>query len=82
MSVQDGGKGLIAAHRRELNRAGVETWFDTTAMQLLRENDAISGIVVQKKETPLQIKTRAVILACGGYEASAQLRCKHLGSQW
>ncbi|KAF7795356.1 hypothetical protein EIP86_006513 [Pleurotus ostreatoroseus] len=82
LSVQDGGKGLIAAHRRELNHAGVETWFDTTAVQLLRENDAISGIVVQKKETPLQIKARAVILACGGYEASAQLRRKHLGPQW
>lgn len=82
LSVADGGKGLIKAHRTALHRVGVETWFETAAVQLSQEDGAISGVVVQRKGQTLQIKARAVVLACGGYEASAQLRREHLGAQW
>lgn len=82
LSVQDGGKGLIAAHRRALQRAGVETWFDTAAVELLQESDAISGLTVKKEGRTLSIKTPAVVLATGGYEASPKMRQEFLGEQW
>ncbi|KAJ3554864.1 hypothetical protein NM688_g2891 [Phlebia brevispora] len=82
LSVQDGGKGLIAAHRRTLQRAGVETWFDTAATKLLLEEGAICGLLVQKEGALVQIVSSAVILASGGYEANPQLRREHLGIHW
>lgn len=82
LSVVDGGKGLIKSHRTALHRVGVETWFETAAVQLLQENGAISGVMVQRRGQTLHIRARAAILACGGYEASAELRREHLGAQW
>lgn len=82
LSVEDGGKGLIAAHRSALQAAGVETWFNTAATELLVEDDAITGVIVKKEGTTLKLRAPAVILACGGFEANKDLRGKNLGVEW
>ncbi len=82
LSVEAGGKGLIAAHQDTLGKAGVELWFDTPCVELLREGNAISGIVVRRNGVNISLKTSAVILAAGGFEASSELRTRHLGSEW
>ena len=82
LSVADGGKGLIAAHQRALKTAGVEVWFDTPALSLVLNAGAICGLVVRKDGRELEIKTPAIILAAGGFEANAALRAKHLGTGW
>jgi succinate dehydrogenase/fumarate reductase flavoprotein subunit len=82
LSVEEGGKGLIAAHQRALKKAGVKSWFDTPALSLVENNGAIRGLVVKKDGQELELKTHSVILAAGGFEASAELRAKHLGSGW
>ncbi|KAI0632070.1 FAD/NAD-P-binding domain-containing protein [Trametes polyzona] len=82
LSVEDGGKGLIAAHRKALEAAGVETWLNTTATELLVEGDTIVGLVVNREGTPVKLRSPAVVLACGGFEANKDLRGKHLGTDW
>ncbi|OSD07588.1 FAD/NAD(P)-binding domain-containing protein [Trametes coccinea BRFM310] len=82
LSVEDGGKGLIAAHRAALEAAGIETWFNTAATEVLVDGDAVVGLVVDKEGTPLRLRAPAVILACGGFEANRELRGKHLGTDW
>jgi succinate dehydrogenase/fumarate reductase flavoprotein subunit len=82
LSVEEGGKGLIAAHQRALKRVGVVTWFDTPALSLVMNDGAIRGLVIRKDGQELELETRSVILAAGGFEANAELRAKHLGSGW
>ncbi|KAL1950826.1 hypothetical protein VTO73DRAFT_5950 [Trametes versicolor] len=82
LSVEDGGKGLIAAHRAVLQEAGVETWFNTAATELLVEEGAITGVIVKKEGTTLKLRAPAVIMACGGFEANKDLRGKTLGVEW
>ncbi|PCH39746.1 FAD/NAD(P)-binding domain-containing protein [Wolfiporia cocos MD-104 SS10] len=82
LSVDDGGRGLIAAHQRALEQAGVETWFETPAVELLTEDGAVSGVVVLRSGESVRLRSRAVVLACGGFEASAELRAEHLGPEW
>ena len=82
LSVEDGGKGLIAAHQAALGAAGVETWFNTAATELLVDGDAVVGLVVDKEGTPVRLRAPAVILACGGFEANKDLRGKYLGTDW
>lgn len=82
LSVNDGGKGLIAAHRRALLKTGVETWFNTPALSLIVKDENISGIIVLKDGEEVELKTRAVVLAAGGFEANAELRAEHLGRGW
>ncbi|KAI0820432.1 FAD/NAD-P-binding domain-containing protein [Trametes gibbosa] len=82
LSVEDGGKGLIAAHRAALSVAGVETWFNTPASELHFENGAIAGVIVEKDGAIVHLRSPAVVLACGGFEANKALRDKYLGSDW
>ncbi|KAG1745850.1 uncharacterized protein EDB91DRAFT_1236183 [Suillus paluster] len=74
LSTEDGGKGLISAHMKALEKAGVEIWFDSPAIKLTVEK-GITG-----KE--LNLSASSVVLAAGGYESSSELRAKHLGSEW
>lgn len=82
LSVEDGGKGLIRADLRALQKRGVELWFDTPAVQLITEGSAVTGVVVRKSGEEVPLKASAVILACGGFEASRELRMKYLGPDW
>ncbi|GLB38252.1 putative FAD binding domain containing protein [Lyophyllum shimeji] len=82
LSVEDGGKGLIAAHQRALEKAGVMVWFDSPALSLVTKGDSVSGVVVRKDGQEVELGARAVILAAGGFEASAELRERHLGAGW
>lgn len=82
LGVEDGGKGLIAAHRRALKRAGIEMWFDTPALSLVANNGVVCGLIVRKDGRELELKTPSVILAAGGFEADAALRTKYLGPGW
>lgn len=83
LSTRDGGKGLIAAHREALTAAGVQTWFDTPAVELVLDDDgAISGVVVRRAGELVRVSAPAVVLASGGYEASRDLRMKYLGQEW
>ncbi|KAL0960938.1 hypothetical protein HGRIS_005943 [Hohenbuehelia grisea] len=82
LSVEDGGKGLIAAHQKALQAAGVETWFNTPAVGLTLENGALSGVQIKKDGNPVTIQTSAVVLAAGGFESNRKLRAQHLGENW
>jgi len=82
LSVDNGGKGLIAAHQRALDRNGVQVWFETPAIELILENGLVTGLVVLREGKRLRLTASAVILACGGFESSAKLRAEHLGTDW
>jgi succinate dehydrogenase/fumarate reductase flavoprotein subunit len=82
LSTRDGGKGLIEAHRAALAASGVQTWFETRAVELVRDEGRIVGIMIERGGERRVLRTRAVILAAGGFEASKEEREKHLGADW
>ncbi|RPD62820.1 FAD/NAD(P)-binding domain-containing protein [Lentinus tigrinus ALCF2SS1-6] len=82
LSVEGGGKGMIAADRAALAAAGVETWFSTAAIELVIDGDRVVGLQVSREGESITLRSRAVILACGGFEASKDLRAQYLGPDW
>ncbi|RDX50218.1 FAD/NAD(P)-binding domain-containing protein [Lentinus brumalis] len=82
LSVEDGGKGLIAADRAALDAVGVETWFDTAAVELVADGDTVVGLQVSRDGESITLRSAAVVLACGGFEASRDLRSQYLGPGW
>ncbi|KAF8208790.1 FAD/NAD(P)-binding domain-containing protein [Mycena galopus ATCC 62051] len=82
LCTEDGGKGLIASHHRALAKAKVDVWFNCPALEITMENGSVSGVVVQKDGDKMHLRSRAVVLAAGGFEANPQLREKHLGPGW
>ncbi|KAH0831902.1 FAD binding domain-containing protein [Lanmaoa asiatica] len=82
LSVEDGGKGLIKTDLKALRERGVKLWFNTPAVKLITEGSAVTGVVVRRSGEEILLKASAVILACGGYESSRELRMKYLGPDW
>ncbi|KAF8964180.1 FAD/NAD-P-binding domain-containing protein [Flammula alnicola] len=86
LSVEEGGKGLIGAHRRRLREAGVEVWFEARAVEILMveqtEEKVVCGVEVKVGGRDVRVRTPSVVLAAGGFEANKEMRAKYLGGEW
>ncbi len=77
------GKGLVEALTCKAKRLGAKISFSTRATELLmNEKGRICGLVVQGPEGVKEIHGSAVVVACGGFGASAEWRAKYLGPGW
>ena len=78
-----GGAGLSDGLFESAERAGVEIRYQTRVAKLAQDaSGAIAGVVVQGPATMEEIEAGAVVLACGGFEANAEMRTRYLGSGW
>ncbi|AXB42280.1 FAD-dependent tricarballylate dehydrogenase TcuA [Amycolatopsis albispora] len=78
-----GGKGLIAQHTAAAERAGVEIRYGVRARDLIREGDRVVGVTwTDDTGAEGELRAGSVVLAAGGFEASAELRREHLGEGW
>ena len=75
----DRGGGLVRAQRRKVRELGAEIFYESPARELLMEGGSVAGVVLADAE---KFRCRAAVLACGGFEASAEWREKHLGAEW
>jgi tricarballylate dehydrogenase len=75
-----GGPGLSDRLFELVEQAGVEVRYSCGASALLKGDDgAVRGVTLESGD---EIASGAVVLACGGFEASAEMRREHLGSGW
>jgi precorrin 3B synthase CobZ len=83
LKTKDGGKGLIADHQAAAHRLGVEVYYSTPAKRLLTSpSGSITGVVVDHQSTSTTLKTHAIVLAAGGFEANPRMRSQYLGPGW
>jgi tricarballylate dehydrogenase len=75
-----GGAGLSDRLFELAEHAGVEVRYGRGVSGLLRDEDgAIRGVSLESGD---ELRAGAIVLACGGFEASAQMRERHLGPGW
>jgi tricarballylate dehydrogenase len=78
-----GGAGLSDSLFASAERAGVEVRYEAKVVGLMRDaSGGIGGVVVQGAEATEEIEAGAVVLACGGFEANAEMRARYLGPGW
>jgi len=81
--VWGGGPGLVEAEHQACAGAGIRILHETAAHALLiDDNGVMRGVRARQAGGPLEIKARSVVLACGGYEANAEMRAAYLGPGW
>lgn len=85
LKTEDGGKGLIEDHLKVMKRLGVDVFFSHTATGI--QVDSVTGVVQGVRVTlpsgyTRMIRTGAVILAAGGFEANPRMRAQYLGPNW
>jgi tricarballylate dehydrogenase len=80
--VWGGGQGLIDALHARAAKDGIRTLYETPAVGLVREAARVAGITVLHQGQLCEIRAKAVVLACGGFEANAEMRTRYLGTNW
>lgn len=79
--IVDGrGVALVEALYRQAEAAGIEIRYGERVADLVFDDEGVTG--VRLAGTDEVVVGRAVILACGGFEASAELRERYLGGGW
>ena len=77
------GKGLSDQQFEVCKARGVEVRYSTQGVKLLQDDSGrVNGIQVLGPEGFEDIAARSVVLASGGFEANAEMRCRYLGPGW
>jgi len=77
------GKGLSDQQFEAAQKAGIDVRYSTQGVKLLQnEKGQVSGLRVQGPDGFEDIPGLGVVLASGGFEANAEMRCRYLGPGW
>ncbi|MGX9355139.1 FAD-dependent tricarballylate dehydrogenase TcuA [Roseobacteraceae bacterium S113] len=79
LAAEQEGVGLFEQELAAFQRLGGDIRYDCAVTDLVADGDRVIGVTTSTDEV---IHADAVILACGGFEASASLRQKHIGPAW
>ena len=82
IEASGGGAGLVQSLMAAAHRRGVEILYETRALSLLWDGVRVSGVRVRSGGKLRDLTARAVVLACGGFEANAEWRTRYLGPGW
>ena len=76
-----GGPGLVDALYAAAAKAGVTVHYRAQALSLLAD-EGVRGVRARIDGRTVDVGARAVVLACGGFEANAAWRARYLGPGW
>ncbi len=78
-----GGAGLVEMELAEVLRMGCAIRYSCGATRLIQDRQRrITGIEVRGPDGYEEIATKAVVLACGGFESNPEMRVRYLGPGW
>jgi tricarballylate dehydrogenase len=78
-----GGHGLVETLYNTCGKVGVGVSYATGAKKLrIDQKGRVIGVTVRGPDGYRDIDAKAVVLACGGFEANPEWRCRYLGKDW
>ncbi len=82
VEVNGGGPGLFYQLARAATSVGIPIHYESRAVDLLFDGHAVHGVRVRTPSNVHDLEARAVVLACGGFEANLEWRTRYLGPGW
>ncbi|MDB5804306.1 MAG: tricarballylate dehydrogenase [Betaproteobacteria bacterium] len=82
IEVSGGGAGLVEFLDKAAKKAGIEVFYETRVTKLIYDGIRVGGVVTQQRGEVVEFHAKAVILACGGFEANPEMRARYLGPGW
>ena len=77
-----GGRGLVQAEYKAAEKNGIEIRYQAQASALLRGRGGVQGVRVVVNGVEEEVRSKAVVLASGGFEANREWRTRYLGPGW
>jgi tricarballylate dehydrogenase len=82
IAVADGGPGLVDSLYRAAEKHGVEVVYGAWVRGLIVDDEGVHGVRVKIDGVTREYRADSVVLACGGFEANAEMRTRYLGPGW
>lgn len=82
ITVSGGGIGVIDALFKTAVREGVQVKYQSRVTRLLHDERGVCGVEAVEGRKTETYRARAVVVACGGFEANAEWRTRYLGQGW
>lgn len=82
MEAVGGGPGLVQQLHDAAEREGVRVFYEAQATKLLHDDDGVHGVRLKLKGRTAEIRAKAVVLACGGFQSNVEMRTRYLGPGW
>lgn len=78
-----GGKGLSDRLFELCESSGIEVQYQSAATELKTDDSGVvNGVILKGPNGYETIRCGAAVLACGGFEANAEMRTRYLGPGW
>jgi tricarballylate dehydrogenase len=78
-----GGWGLVDQLMKAAARCGVTIRYETALVRLIHDRKGVvTGVTAKGPDGFEDLNARAVVLACGGFEANPEMRVRYLGRGW
>jgi len=77
-----GGPGLVDSLTQAARKNGIDLWYESRAVSLIADDDGVHGVILKKAGKTIEVKSRSVILAAGGFQANTEWRTRYLGPGW
>ena len=78
-----GGKGLSDQLFEIAQKREISISYATAATKLIVNQDgSVGGVTVKGPDGYKDLHAKSVVLACGGFEANAEMRARYLGTGW
>src|SRR5271169_1035132 len=77
-----GGPGLVEGLFKAAEERQIQIAYEALGERLIADDDGVHGVIAKVEGKTTQIPAKAVILACGGFEANAEWRTRYLGPGW
>ena len=82
VETNGGGPGLYESLQEITKREGIETLFESRAMDLIMDGVAVRGVRVKQGDRMVDMTARSVVMASGGFQANPEWRTRYLGPGW
>lgn len=82
IAVAAGGPGLVDSLYQAARRSGVEVVYEAWVRDLIHDDEGVHGVLVKVDGATREYRAGSVVLACGGFEANAEMRTRYLGPGW
>jgi len=82
IEVSGGGAGLVQFLDKAAATHGIDIHYATRAKSLIMDGERVAGVNASQAGQSVEFHGKAVVLACGGFEANAEMRTRYLGPGW
>ena len=76
------GIGLVDSLYAAAKRANIDVFYEAEARQLIQTDRVVRGVQADIGGKTTNLKSGAVVMACGGFQANAEWRTRYLGAGW